>query len=79
MFGTELIRGTEEGLGVWHAIGLRLAGSDLVELIHYPSSPGPPGYIVRVDHDAPVEPALSEILALFGLHRSSLPWVQGGA
>jgi hypothetical protein len=53
-------------------------GSELAELIHYPSSPVPPGYTLRLDHDAPIKPAFSKVLALLGLDRSSLLRVQVG-
>ena len=79
VFATELIRGIEDGLGEWRAVGFRLLGSDLGELIHYPSSPGPAGYILRLDRASPIEPAFSEVLSLFGLQRSALLWVASGA
>ena len=79
VFGAEMNHGIEVGLGPWRAVGFRLSAGAVAELIYYPSSPGPSGYALRLDRDASVQPALSEVLFLFGLQRDSLLWIAGGA
>lgn len=76
--GAPLVRGVEAGLGEWHVLGIRLSSGDLAELIHYTDSPGPRGFTLRVDTRTQAAVALREVLAVFNLTRSSLPWVAAG-
>ena len=78
-FGSPLLRGNDEGLGSWAALGLRHNSGVLIELIRYNAVPGPNGFLVRIDRMHDASAALTDLLAALKLQSQDLPWVSGGA
>jgi len=76
---TSLVRGTEEGLGAWAAIGLRLPSGAVVELVNYPERPGESAFIVRTVATALQDSVLNELLSCLGLDQPSVIWRAGDA
>lgn len=73
--GSTAIAGVETGLGPWTAVGIQLPSGVVVELIEYVERPGPVGTIARVDRNFALANVLDEILRVFELQFSDLPWV----
>ena len=78
VLGLELIRGVEDGLGAWAAVGFRLQSGVVVELIQHGSAPGPKGFELRADKGSDMEAVLLSILSLFNLERNALAWCAPG-
>lgn len=75
VLGSPLVRGVEDGLGPWAAIGIRLSSGTALEFIRYQYEPTPPGFSVCADMKADLSRALDDVLEIFSLKRSSLVWV----
>ena len=73
--GVPLVRGVEDGLGPWSAIGLMFVSGAHVEIISYDEVIGPPHFIVLADSNADFDAVLRDVLALFKIERNSLAWV----
>lgn len=69
-----LVRGVEEGLGAWAAIGLRLPSGEIVELVNYRERPGEGAFIVRTVATSSAETVLKELLACLCLPQVSVAW-----
>ncbi|KQU71481.1 hypothetical protein ASE08_29070 [Rhizobacter sp. Root16D2] len=74
---TKLARGTEDGLGSWAAVGLRLPSGGIVELVNYHERPGQNAFIVRTVATAAPELVLDELLSCLGLTQPSVIWRWG--
>src|SRR5512133_2901585 len=68
--GLPLVRGVEDGLGVWAGIGGRLPSGQDVEFIWYAHLPQQ--VVLRVDKRAPYSATLDEALQLVGLSRAEV-------
>lgn len=75
LLGMEPLRAVEEGLGPWIAFGGRLDGVT-IELIRHELSPGPAGFILRINSASAPEPALKALLDALGLSASALTWIR---
>src|SRR5262245_32994088 len=72
--GTPLLRGVEEGLGPWAAIGIKLPCGAVIELINYESAPSS-GFDLRSDVSFEPNIVLEETLALLAANRSHVLWL----
>ena len=80
LIGLPLVRGIEDGLGPWAAIGGCLPSGAAVEFIHYAKKADPAGVILRADKSACYATILDEALKLIGLSRADVlvsPFVDG--
>lgn len=73
MLEAKLNCGTEQGLGPWVAIGLRLSSGLLIELIDHVNRPTR-GVEMRVDSWSNLGDALDDALATFGLGQDAVLW-----
>jgi hypothetical protein len=73
--GLPLLRGVEDGLGPWAAIGGTLPSGTAVEFIHHALAPEPRGVVLRADKVAPYAATLDEALQAVGLARHELLWI----
>jgi len=67
--GLPLVRGYEDGLGPYAAIGGLLPSGTAVEFIFYELKPPPPAVLLRVDKGACYSAALDEALSVVRLSR----------
>jgi hypothetical protein len=72
--GVPLVEGTEEGMGPWQAVGLRLASGVFIELIVYAHA-ARDGFDLRVDRPFLCHEVLVEALAALGLDSKVVTWV----
>ena len=70
--GLPLVRGVEDGLGPWAAIGGRMPSGNAVEFIYYTLKPKPSGVLLRLDKGACRPGVLDEALQIVGLSRADL-------
>ncbi len=75
ILGAPLERGTEEGLGPWQGIGIRLQSGRIVGLLWYDFSPEPRGVAIEADAQDNFAEARQECLSTLGLAKSQLLWV----
>jgi hypothetical protein len=73
--GLPLVRGVEDGLGPWAAIGGQLPSGGVVEFIYYAKKPEPAGVILRADKGLAYSAVLDEALRIIGLSRKDLIYV----
>jgi hypothetical protein len=71
---TDLIEGVEPGLGAWKAIGIKLDGGEVIELIRYASDPDK-AFTLRVDARENFLIVLGKVLKLLKKDKDSLVWV----
>lgn len=74
MLSMNLLKGDEEGLGLWKAIGFSMENGAMVELVLHEASPTA-GFVVRADSLHATEETLIGVLRLLGIGKNFVKWM----
>ncbi|MGN7830407.1 hypothetical protein ACTJI2_02190 [Pseudoxanthomonas sp. 22568] len=74
MLSMNLLKGDEEGLGLWKAIGFSMENGAMVELVLHEASPMA-GFVVRADSLHATEETLIGVLRLLGIGKKFVKWM----